>query len=178
MDCQSGFSIRWTAASAAESVIVITKSVAAKPSRASTIVLPVQPCTRRSSMAIEPCPLRRAAGHVRVDRQCTQQRHQHQDHGRQRGQHAGRVEGDRRLIAERAEIIDTRQAHHPQPEAAMTAVACSAASCGDRGIDPARAQGGQGLGAGRGEPGTRALARRRGLGTACGPLHGLLARGG
>ncbi|MGC4003736.1 MAG: hypothetical protein QM811_11660 [Pirellulales bacterium] len=49
-------SIKWTAASAAESVLVMTKSVAAKPSRISTNVLPFQPCINRSSIAIEPCP--------------------------------------------------------------------------------------------------------------------------
>ena len=44
------------AASAADSVIVMTKSVAANPSSTSTSTLPFQPASRFSSMAIEPCP--------------------------------------------------------------------------------------------------------------------------
>ena len=51
-----GFSIRWAVASAADRVMVIMKSVAAKPSRASTNSLPFQNDNSRSSMAIEPSP--------------------------------------------------------------------------------------------------------------------------
>ena len=36
--------------------MVMTKSVAAKPSSTSTSTLPFQPLSRFSSMAIEPCP--------------------------------------------------------------------------------------------------------------------------
>ena len=43
-------------ASAADSVIVITKSVAANPSRASTKNLPHHCGASFSSIAIEPCP--------------------------------------------------------------------------------------------------------------------------
>ncbi len=51
-----GFSIRWALASAAERVIVMMKSVAAKPSSASTNSLPFQKLSSRSSIAIEPSP--------------------------------------------------------------------------------------------------------------------------
>ena len=52
----AGFSTRCADASAAESVIVITKSVAAKPSSTRTKSLPFQKLSSRSSMAIEPSP--------------------------------------------------------------------------------------------------------------------------
>ncbi len=45
-----------SAASAAERVFVITKSVAAKPSSTSTMILLHQPLAKCSSIAIEPCP--------------------------------------------------------------------------------------------------------------------------
>lgn len=51
-----GFSTRWVEASAADRVMVIRKSVAAKPSRASTNSLPFQNDSSRSSIAIEPAP--------------------------------------------------------------------------------------------------------------------------
>ena len=51
-----GFSTRWVEASAADRVMVIRKSVAAKPSRVRTNSLPFQNDSRRSSMAIEPSP--------------------------------------------------------------------------------------------------------------------------
>ncbi len=51
-----GFSIRWAVASAADRVMVMMKSVAAKPSRASTNSLPFQKVSSRSSIAIEPSP--------------------------------------------------------------------------------------------------------------------------
>ena len=51
-----GFSIRWALASAADRVIVMRKSVAAKPSSARTNSLPFQNDSSRSSMAIDPSP--------------------------------------------------------------------------------------------------------------------------
>jgi len=54
--CSSGFSIACCAASAAESMTVITKSVAAKPSRPRTVTFPIQPGSRSSSIAMEPWP--------------------------------------------------------------------------------------------------------------------------
>jgi len=45
-------------------------------------------------------------------------RRRNRRHG-QRRQHSGRLESNRRLIAERAEIIDAGQAHDPEPEALM-----------------------------------------------------------
>ena len=52
----NGFSTRWAVASAADSVMVIRKSVAAKPSSTSTNTLPAQRGSNRSSMAMEPSP--------------------------------------------------------------------------------------------------------------------------
>ena len=51
-----GFSSRWAVASAAERVIVITKSVATKPSRHRTNSLPCHQGSSFSSIAIEPSP--------------------------------------------------------------------------------------------------------------------------
>jgi hypothetical protein len=51
-----GFSTRCAVASAADSVIVIRKSVAANPSSARTNSLPFQKDSSRSSIAIDPSP--------------------------------------------------------------------------------------------------------------------------
>ena len=53
---QFGFWIRWTAASAVDSVLVMTKSVAANPSSTSTSTLPPHPWTSRASIPIDPWP--------------------------------------------------------------------------------------------------------------------------
>ena len=54
-----------------------------------------------------------------INRQHAEQSDKHQNDGGKRGKHSRRVESDRRLVPERAEIIDARQTHHPQPEGAM-----------------------------------------------------------
>ena len=51
-----GFSMMWAAASAAESVIVITKSVSAKPSRMRTNTFPRHLGSSSSSIAMLPWP--------------------------------------------------------------------------------------------------------------------------
>ncbi|CAM5554568.1 hypothetical protein STANM309S_01392 [Streptomyces tanashiensis] len=51
-----GFSTRWVEASAAERVMVMRKSVAAKPRSVRTKSLPFQKDSRRDSMAMEPSP--------------------------------------------------------------------------------------------------------------------------
>ena len=76
--------------------------------------------------------VRRLAGHVGIDRQRAEQRDQHQHDRGQRRQQAGGLEGDRRLIAERAEVIDAGQAHDPQPEALVHAVARVGVGAGRR----------------------------------------------
>ena len=53
---RNGFSTTCAVASAADRVIVIMKSVAANPSRASTKSLPLHHGSSRSSIAIEPSP--------------------------------------------------------------------------------------------------------------------------
>jgi hypothetical protein len=52
----SGLSAMCTAASEDERVIVMMKSVARKPNRTSTVSLPGQNESKRSSIAIEPSP--------------------------------------------------------------------------------------------------------------------------
>ena len=51
-----GFSATWTAASAAERVIVTSHPVATNPKRQSTSTLPFQNESNLSSIEIEPCP--------------------------------------------------------------------------------------------------------------------------
>ena len=53
---QCGLVIRWTAASAPDSVLVMTKSVAANPSSTRTSSLPFHQDSNRSSIASEPWP--------------------------------------------------------------------------------------------------------------------------
>ena len=55
-DGARGFSATWTAASAAERVIVTSHPVATKPKRHSTSTLPFQKESNLSSIEIEPCP--------------------------------------------------------------------------------------------------------------------------
>ena len=105
----------WAVASAADSVMVMMKSVRANPSRTSTKTLPRQRGSSSSSMAMLPWPWRAARGDLLVDGQRHEQRdhHQHQrGHGRQepRGQ-----EGDAGLVAERGEVVHAGQAHHLPP---------------------------------------------------------------
>ena len=57
----------------------------------------------------------RFPGDIAVHRIGPQQRHQHQHQRGNGGQRAGPFEGDRRLIAERAEVIHTAQAHDQPP---------------------------------------------------------------
>ena len=52
----TGLLMRWAAASAADSVLVITKSVAAKPMSTRTTSFAPQPRNIRSIMPIEPTP--------------------------------------------------------------------------------------------------------------------------
>ena len=54
--CMNGFSTMCAVASAAESVIVMMKSVATKPSRTSTKSLPFHHDSRWASIEIEPSP--------------------------------------------------------------------------------------------------------------------------
>ena len=51
-----GFSMRWAVASAADSVIVMTKLVAANPSRTRTTAFPFQRGNNDSSIRMLPCP--------------------------------------------------------------------------------------------------------------------------
>src|SRR4051794_4845608 len=60
---------------------------------------------------------RRFFGHSRVDRKRAAKRDGDQNDGRQWGEQPYRFKRDRWLITERAEVIDTGEAHHPQPKA-------------------------------------------------------------
>ena len=64
-------------------------------------------------------PLERPVRDVAVDRQRAEERDEDQDDGRERCEQAGVLVRDRRLVAERGEVIDAGQAHHPQPERLM-----------------------------------------------------------
>lgn len=57
------------------------KSVAAKPSSTKTKILPFQNDISRSSMAIDPSPIRTLLGQPSVDRQRAQQGQGHQHNG-------------------------------------------------------------------------------------------------
>jgi hypothetical protein len=58
----------------------------------------------------------RALGrHLAIHRQGAEQRQQDQDEGRDRRERAGGQGGNPGLIAERREVVDPRQAHHPPP---------------------------------------------------------------
>ena len=114
---QIGLCSKCSAASAAESVLVITKSVAAKPEQREHDDLAGPAAHQPLEHLDRALPVGRHARDVRIDGQRAEQRDQHQHDGRHRREHAGRFEGDRRLIAERAEIVDARQTHDPEPEA-------------------------------------------------------------
>ena len=60
-------------------------------------------------------PVGRLTRHVAVDGQRAQERHEHEDQRGDRGERAGPLEGDRRLIAQGAEIVDAAQAHDQPP---------------------------------------------------------------
>ena len=86
---QNGLAIRCSAASAAERVLVMTKSVAANPSRTRTRILPGQPRHQPGQHADRALAVERLAGHVAVDRQGAEQGDQH-EHDRGERARAGR----------------------------------------------------------------------------------------
>src|SRR4051812_32857503 len=55
--------------------------------------------------------------YTRIDGQRATERHANEHNSSNRREPADRLKRDRRLITERAEIIDARKAHHPKPEA-------------------------------------------------------------
>jgi hypothetical protein len=112
---RKGFSIARFAASAADSVIVITKSVPANPSSTSTSGFPFQPANTFSSIAIEPLAGVTTAGDLGVHRQRAEERHEQEDDGRKWGHGARRDQRDARLVAERGEVVNARQPDHVPP---------------------------------------------------------------
>ena len=66
-------------------------------------------------MAIEPWPCGLSLGHAAIDRQRAEQGDADEHQGRERGEQPGRQGGDARLVAERGEVVDAGQAHHPPP---------------------------------------------------------------
>ena len=95
-------------ASAADRVIVMMKSVAAKPSSTSTNSLPCQQESSSLQHRDRALAVRALRGHPPVHRQRAEQGDQHQDQGRERREHAGGQRGDARLVAERGEVVDAR----------------------------------------------------------------------
>jgi hypothetical protein len=65
--------------------------------------------------ADRPDPVWRLASHVAVDRQGAEERDEHEHQRRQRSECAGPLEGDRGLVAQGAEVINSAQAHDQQP---------------------------------------------------------------
>ncbi len=59
--------------------------------------------------------MRRAAGHVGIDRQRSQECQEHHDQRRQRRQVTGALKGNGRLVGQAAEVIDADQAENPRP---------------------------------------------------------------
>ena len=104
----NGFSMMCAVASAAESVMVMTKSVAANPSRHEDerLAAPArQPFFEHREAALA---VRAERGDAVVDRQRAEQRQQHEHERRERREEAGGEERDAGLIAERREVVDAR----------------------------------------------------------------------
>ena len=91
------------------------KSVAANPSSTRTNSFPPHHGSRRSSIAIEPSPRKLSDATRAVDRQRAEQGERDEHERRERGDEPGREERDRGLVAERGEVVDPGQAHHPDP---------------------------------------------------------------
>ena len=102
-------------ASAAESVIVMMKSVATKPSRQRTKSFPCHRESRSLEHGDRALAVRALLRHAAVDRQRPEEREQHQDERRHRRERPGREEGDPRLVAERREVVDAGQTHDLPP---------------------------------------------------------------
>ena len=95
--------------------MVMTKSVATKPSSTRTKSLPCHQASSRSSMAIDPSPLRALGGDAAVDGERPEQGDEHEDEGGEGGERAGGEGGDAGLVAEGGEVVDAGQAHHRVP---------------------------------------------------------------
>ena len=107
--------MRCAVASAADSVIVMTKSVAANPSRHKTTALPFQRGkqlleNRDAALAVRAHPRDPA-----VHRQRAEQRQQHQDERGDGREEAGGEKRDAGLVGEGREVVDARQAHDAPP---------------------------------------------------------------
>ena len=73
------------------------------------------PCSRFSSIAIEPCPAKLRRATCSVDRQSAEQRHEDQDNGRDRRDRARGEQRDAGLIPERREIVDAGEPYDFPP---------------------------------------------------------------
>ena len=61
------------------------------------------------------CPAGGTAGQIAINGECAEKRDEH-DRGRRQGAEPFRfMKRDRRLIGQRAEVIEAQQAHHPEP---------------------------------------------------------------
>ena len=111
----NGFSMMCAVASAADSVMVMTKAGGGKPEEAQDQRL--APPARQLLLEHRDAalPVRAELGNARVCRQRAKQRHQDQDERRNRRKEPGGEERDARLIAERRKIIDAREAHDLPP---------------------------------------------------------------
>ena len=110
-----GFSTMCTLASAAESVIVMMKSVSAKPEQAEHEELAAPERQEPLEHRDRALPVRALGRHPAVDRQRAEQREQHQDERRERAEQPGGEERDARLVPEGGEVVDPGQAHDLPP---------------------------------------------------------------
>ena len=102
-------------ASAADSVIVTMKPVAANPSRQSDQRLAAPPREQLFEHRDTALSVRAQLRHAPVHRERAEERQQHQDQRRQRREHAGRQERDAGLISERREVVHAGEAHDLPP---------------------------------------------------------------
>src|SRR5215213_1953565 len=111
----SGFSTTWTAASAAERVIVTNHPVATKPKRHSTSTLPFQKESNLSSIEMEPCPLGLSSAtclYIGSAPKKGQEHYQERGDGRER---PGRKRRDTRYIPKGREVVHPGKAHDLPP---------------------------------------------------------------
>ena len=111
----SGFSTTWTAASAAERVIVTSQPVATKPRRHSTSTLPFQNESNLSSIEIEPCPWGLSSATRLYIGKRPEERQEHYEEGGDGRERPGRERRDARDVAEGGEVVHPREAHDLPP---------------------------------------------------------------
>ena len=106
---------KWAAASAAESVMVMMKSVVAKPRRTSTKTLPVQPGEQLFQHRNAALAVGAGGSDAIVNRQRGEEGYQDEDKGCDRREETGSEESDTGLVTEGGEVVDPGEAHDAPP---------------------------------------------------------------